>query len=206
MKKMKPLTKTIMEYAEKQPKGEVIRAKTLLHLGSRAAVDKALSRLAEREKLLRVYRGFYVRLLEGRIGGRFLKYPPSPHLVVESIARTTGESIAPNPAVTANRLGLTTQNPIREIFITSGPSRWLKFGGSQLVEMRHTSRWQFNVGDKMSGRVLRAANWEGPERAAYALHKLRSELSPSYPDEMMAACPKLPAWLAREVREFVANG
>ena len=203
---MKPLTKTIMEYAEELPEGEVIHAKTLLHLGNRATVDKALSRLVEREQLLRVYRGFYVRLLEGYIGDRFFKYPPSAHLIVESIARTTGESIAPHPAVTANRLGLTTQNPLRIIYITSGPSRWLKFGGSRLVEMRRTSRWQFSVGDRMSGRVLRAANWEGPQRAAHALRKLRSELSSSDLHEMMAACPKLPAWLAKEVSEFVANG
>ena len=112
---MKPLTKTIMEYAEELPEGEVIHAKTLLHLGSRAAVDKALSRLVEREQLLRVYRGFFVRLLEGYLGDRFFKYPPSAHLIVESIARTTGESIAPHPAVTANRLGLTTQNPLTKI-------------------------------------------------------------------------------------------
>ena len=79
---MKPLRKTIMEYAEELPEGEVIHAKTLLHLGSRAAIDKALSRLVEREQLLRVCRGFYVRLLEGYLGDRFFKYPPSAHLIV----------------------------------------------------------------------------------------------------------------------------
>lgn len=203
---MKPLAKTIMEYAEGLPEGSVIHAKALLHLGNRAAVDKALSRLAKSEQLLRLYRGFYVRLREGRLGDRLIKYPPFPHLVVESIARTTGESIAPNPAVTACILGLTTQNPIRDIYITSGPSRWLKFGGTRVVEMRHAPRWQFSVGNRMSGKVLRAANWEGPRRAADALHKLRSELSPSDLHEMMAACPKLPPWLAKEVSKFVANG
>ncbi|MCY4032152.1 MAG: DUF6088 family protein [Hyphomicrobiales bacterium] len=203
---MKTLTKAIMEYAEERPEGEVIHAKALLHLGSRATVDKALSRLAERGQLLRVHRGFYVRLLEGRLGDRFLKYPPSVHLVTKNFARAVGEFVLPIPSATANVLGLTTQNPMRIIYITSGPSRWLKFGDSESVELRHASRWYFSVGDRTPGRVLRVAGWEGSLYAADILHKLKNDLSPSDLREMADACPKLPSWLAKEVSEFVANG
>ena len=198
---MKPLTEAIIEYAEGLPEEAVIHSKALSHLGNRLAVSQALSRLVKREQLSRISRGFYVRLLDSRFG----KYSASSHLVVESLAHAVGESVLPNPAVTANILGLTTQNPIRDIYLTSGRSRWLRFGLLQ-VEMRHAPLWQFNVGNRMSGKVLRAVNWEGPRRAADALRKLKGELSSSDLHEMMDACPQLPPWLAKKVSEFVVSG
>ena len=197
---MKPLTKTIMEYAEGLPEDEVIHAKALLHLGNRAAIDKALSRLAEREQLSRICHGFYVRLLESRFG----KYSASSDLLVRSFARATGESILPIPSATANVLRLTTQNVVRSIYITSGRNRCLTFGRSQ-TELRHAPRWYFSVGDGMSGRALRVAGWEGPRHAADILCSLKSELSSSDLREMANARPKLPSWLAEEVSGFVAN-
>ena len=199
-KTLKPLTKAIMEYAEELPEETVIHAKALLHLGNRAAVDQALSRLVKLERLSRISRGFYVRLLDSRFG----KYSAFPHLVAESLAHTIGESVLPNPSVTANILGLTTQNPIREIYITSGRSRWLTFGRLR-VEMRHAPRWYFSVGDQVPGRVLRVAGWEGPRNAANILHRFKGKLSPSDLHKMAAARPKLPSWLAKEVSKLLAN-
>ncbi len=48
-----------MRYAEEQPEGVPVLAKGLLHLGNRAAVDQALSRLVRRGALLRAGRGVY---------------------------------------------------------------------------------------------------------------------------------------------------
>jgi len=43
---MSTLNAGILNFAAKLPEGTPIAAKSLLHLGSRAAVDQALSRLA----------------------------------------------------------------------------------------------------------------------------------------------------------------
>lgn len=42
---MERLTNTVLQHAQRQPDGEPVLAKWLLHLGNRAAVDQALSRL-----------------------------------------------------------------------------------------------------------------------------------------------------------------
>ena len=39
----------IMDYAASLPEGGLLHPKALLHLGSRAAIDQALSRLAKQE-------------------------------------------------------------------------------------------------------------------------------------------------------------
>ena len=67
---MKSLPERIMGYAEAKPEATPIQAEDLLHLGDRAAVSRALSRLASSERLLRIYRGLYMRLIETRFGLR----------------------------------------------------------------------------------------------------------------------------------------
>jgi hypothetical protein len=55
--------------------------------------------------------------------------------------RKRGEIVVGNGAAAANALGLTTQVPVREVFLTSGRSRKLKLG-AQTVELQHAPPWQ----------------------------------------------------------------
>ena len=64
------LTEQILAHAETLPEGTPLAAKSLLHLGSRAGVDQALSRLAERGHLIRAGRGVYLRPVKSRFGAR----------------------------------------------------------------------------------------------------------------------------------------
>jgi hypothetical protein len=102
---MEVLATRILEHGNGLPEGTPVVAKELLHLGSRAAVDQALSRLVRRGTLMRAGRGIYVRPVESRFGAR----PPVASKVVEAIAAQRGESVAPHGAAAANELGLTTQ-------------------------------------------------------------------------------------------------
>ena len=53
---MQRLSEQILVHAEGLPEGAPVSAKGLLHLGNRAAVDQALSRLVERGRLIRAGR------------------------------------------------------------------------------------------------------------------------------------------------------
>jgi len=198
---MNTLAETILERTSGLPEGTPIYAKELLHLGSRAAVDQALSRLARRGHLMRAGRGVYVRPIESRFGRR----APSASSVVENIAHITGEAIAPHGAAVANKLGLTTQVPVRSVYLTSGRSRQLKLG-SQVVELRHAPYWQFALGNQPSGEVLRALAWLGPEKAGAALRTLKRKLSASELRAIASARSMLPSWLAEQVSEVVVSG
>ena len=60
----------IMAYAAALPEGALMHPKVLLHLGARAAIDQALSRLAKNGSLMRVCHGIYVCPVETRFGPR----------------------------------------------------------------------------------------------------------------------------------------
>jgi Family of unknown function (DUF6088) len=114
---MRRLTEQILEYASQLPEGTPVAAKSLLHLGNRAAVDQALSRLAERSQLLRAGRGVYFLPVTSRFGTR----APSVELAVRELAQR-GEVIVPSGAATANTLGFTTQVPGRSVPQWTGQS------------------------------------------------------------------------------------
>lgn len=198
---MQRLTQAILEHVTGLPEGASVSAKALLHLGSRAAVDQALSRLVRRGQLIRAGRGLYVRPVESRFGKR----PPSVEHVVRALAAATEEVIASHGAAAANALGLTTQVPVREIYLTSGPSRQLKLGAKS-VELRHAPKWQLTLAGRPSGEAIRALAWLGEAQVPAALKTLSRRLSTEAVAEIVGARPRLPTWLARQVSGLAVNG
>lgn len=126
---MKTLPETILEQSRQLPEGGVLASKDFVHLGSRAAVDQALSRLAKAGKLVRVARGTYAAPVTSRFGTR----PPAPEKVIKAIAEQRGETLVPHGAQAANALGLTQQVPINEAFLTTGRSRTMKLGKTEIL-------------------------------------------------------------------------
>jgi hypothetical protein len=198
---MSGLAKHITEEIAGFPEGKNITAKELLHFGNRAAVDKALSRLARSGQLLRAGRGVYVRPVEGRFGAR----PPVAAKMVESLGAQRGETVVRHGAATANALGLTTQVPLREVYLTSGRSRELKLG-AQVVELRHAPAWQLVLPGSLAGDVVRALAWLGEERAEAAGEILARKLTESERDILLATRGRLPTWIARQVSGFASHG
>lgn len=191
---MQRLSEQILAHAEGLPEGTPMSAKSLLHLGNRAAVDQALSRLTERGRLIRAGRGVYLRPITSRFGAR----TPSVEQAVEALATQRGEVIVSNGAAAANALGLTTQVPVRSVYLTSGRSRTMNLG-KQVVELQHAPRWQLVLANRPAGEAVRALAWLGPEKAEAALKRLKRKMPPSAFGELVAAAPQFPTWLARSV-------
>ena len=164
-------------------------------------MDQVLSRVVRRGTLLRAGRGIYVQPVESRFGIR----APSTIKMVEGLANQRGETIVPHGAAAANALGLTTQVPMRAVFLTSGRSRRLKLG-AQTVELRHAPPWQLIFPGRVAGDVVRALAWLGLEKAGEAIRKLRTQLPPSELEEVAAARARLPTWMAQEVSALMPRG
>lgn len=190
----------VLEYAAGLPQGTPLVAKALLHFGDRAAVDQVLSRLAKRGTLLRAGRGIYVLPVESRFG----THAPSVSKMVEGLAAQRGETIALHGAAAANTLGLTTQVPMRAVYLTSGRNRHLKIG-TQTIEFRHAPLWQLVFPDRVAGAVVRVLAWLGPQKAGEALRKLQSQLQPSDLQEIASARGRLPTWMAQEVSTLLTH-
>ena len=190
---------SILLYAETLPEGAPITAKELLHLGERASIDQALSRLVKRGALIRAGRGVYTCPVSSRFGQR----APTPKKFIEQLSVRTGETVAPNGAAAANMLGLTTQNPFALVYLTSGRTRSLSLGG-QKIELRHAAPWMLLQPSAKSGHAVRALAWMGKERAAETAMRLARALNPTEKQELLSMRTRIPEWMAKELSTLAA--
>ena len=197
---MRGLPKRIMEYAQAFPEATPLCPAGLLHLGKRAAIDQALSRLARSGKLIRICQGVYMRPIQTRFG----QCAPSVSKALKTLSALWGETFVPCGGSAANRLGLTSQNPIREVYLTSGRSRRLHFGGIT-VELRHAPRWQLAAPHRKAGDVIRALAWLGPREVEEGLEAVLPTLSAQDLEELSAARAMMPIWMAEPVSARIAD-
>ena len=158
------------------------------------------TRLARAGKLFRICQGVYMRPIETRFGIR----APSIERGLATLSALWGVTIVPTGGSAANCLGLTTQNPVRSVYLTSGPSRRLHFGAHP-VELRHAPRWQLSAPYRKAGQVIRALAWLGPEEVEDGLDTVLPSLSADDLDELSAARAVMPAWMAEPVSNRISN-
>ena len=198
---MPSLSNRILDHAANHPEAAPLCPGALLHLGNRAAVDQALSRLARSGKLMRICRGVYMRPVTTRFGS----HAPDIGKAIASLSALWGETIVPCGGAAAHILALTPQTPVRPVYLTSGPSRRLRFG-ALAVELRHAPRWQLTQPHRRSGDVIRALAWLGPQEVENGLEAVKSRLSREDVEQLAAARATMPAWMAAPVTTLVAPG
>ena len=198
---MRSLPERLMGYAEAKPEATPIQAGDLLHLGDRASVSRALSRLASSERLMRIYRGLYMRPIQTRFGLR----APRREKALAALSKLWDETIVPNGGDAANWLGLTTQNTVRSVYLTSGPDRLLYFGAHR-VELRHAPSWQLTAPNRNAGTVIRAVAWLGPNEVEESLDAVLPTLSGEDLSELLAARTVMPSWMAEPIGRRLAHG
>ena len=188
---MTALSAQILEVAGRRPEGSLLAAKEFLALGTRDAVDQALRRLANRGQLVKITRGRYALPVRSRFGTR----PPAPELVIAHLKAELGEELVGSGLAAANALGLTTQMPVQQTFLSRSRSRKRYRFGKQEISLRQAPRWQFLLADRPAGQAIRALAWLGPDQAGAALSKLRKVLPAEEWNALLAVRAELPLWL-----------
>ncbi len=134
------------------PPGEPFTPKRFLDLAARGSVDQALFRLAASGVIQREMRGVYVRPVVNRFVG---KVPVQPEKILSLLARSAGEVIQVHGASAAQQLGLSTQMPLKPVFLTSGRSRTIHLKGMDL-SLKHTSLRKIHLAGTPAGLAITA--------------------------------------------------
>ena len=128
-------------------------------IGSRAAVDQALSRLVNRGDLRRIGRGLYDKprynpILKGDA-------PANIDSAVKAIVRRDGIRIMKNGIYFANRLRLTNAVPAQIAYVTDGATRNIQVDG-RTIRLRHAGPNVMRWFGKPAAPVAQALRWLGP--------------------------------------------
>ncbi len=179
-------------------KGKPFVRNLFAELGSRAAVDKALSRLVQSGCLERVARGVYMRPKLSEYTCQLVK--PSPLVIMNVLSKVNGETIQIHGAEAVRRLGLSTQMQVVPVYYTSGRTREIK-AGNAVVRLNHVSSDRLQHAGNKVGLALTALYYLGKDGACpHALSKIADTLSP---DELttLLAC-RMPKWMRAALAPF----
>jgi len=144
-------------------KGSPIPVVDLLDLGTRSAVDQALTRLVQQKKIMRVGRGLYA----WPQFSTFLKdnVPPSVDALAHAWARQNGLRIIPFGAYAANLLGLSTQVPAKYVYYTNGRTQQIRLGGSD-VRFLNRGPKTMEVKGSLTAHIFQALRYLGKNRVS----------------------------------------
>ena len=202
---MASVAKRIMRRVAAHGKGRWVGTpKDFLGLGSRAAVDTALSRLARTGRLRRVGRGLYdlphfnTALQEFNVADL--------NATVKAIARRDGIRVMGSDIQAAHGLGLTPAVPAKVEYVTDGSSRTVKVG-DRTIPFRHRSPRLMRWTGTPVATVARALRWLGPYAGAdpQVERALRRNLPAAAKRELLRHIHALPVWSRPMVRNIAAE-
>jgi hypothetical protein len=182
---------------------KVFISKDFLDLGSREAVDQALSRLARAGEIQRLGRGlYYFPQVNPRLG---IPLSPEADEIADALARQTGSRIAPSGAVAANRLGLSTQVPAQPVYLTDGRTRKVRVG-KLVFTIKHAAPKELPLGSRVSAMVFQALRHLGRSAIdSEAVARLRRRLSAQQKGELLRDARYTTDWIAEIVRQVTAE-
>lgn len=175
-------------------RGLVYISKDFLDLGSRAAVDQALSRMVKDGMIRRIGRGIFDYPRTNPTLGLLLS--PDADVVAQAVARGRGGVFRPSGAAAANDLGLSTQVPGKSLYLTDSSSGEIRLG-KQTLTIRHASPKRLGSGDKVLGPVLQALYFLGKSGLTdEVVSRLRSTLSDQDRKKLLRESRYAVGWLS----------
>ncbi len=202
--KMPNLADKIMKRVRGHGRGNwVCRPKDFLDLGTRAAVDQALSRLAASGRLRRLARGLYDYPRVSRVLNR--PVPPRVYAVAAAVAGRRA-TIMPDGMAAANALGLTNAVPAKASFVTNGHTGSVRVG-DQTIYLKKAPNTLMPWLGRPGAPVVQALAWLGRAAAddPRVVAALRARLPDDVKDDLHRGIGDVPGWAEGILRRVVAE-
>lgn len=193
------MEENILRRVKKRRRGCAVIPADFLDLGTRDAVDQALSRLVNKEKLMRVDRGIYAYPEISELVGPVI---PSSEEIARAMARRGAQRLLPTGALAANLLGLSEQVPTQVEYLTDGPACERKTG-NLTIRLKPTTPKNMATADRVTGPVIQALRYLGKDEVDEAIvQKLRNRLSKKDCQQLIQDIPYAPGWMAPVFRQL----
>lgn len=168
-------------------------------LGSRVAVAVALTRHKKTKTIRQLARGLYDLPKQDPLIGQL---SPSTDALIAALKRHHAIRIQPTGAYAANLLGLSTQVPMKLVFLTDGPNRLL-YVGKQTLHFKHTTPRQMATADRISGLVIQALRYLGSRQVGdTVVAQLRQRLSGDDKQQLQRDLGYAPRWMLPTIRKL----
>ena len=128
---MQSVSKKVLSRIYGNGRGWAFSQKDFSDLGSRSAIDNALTRLQRKGPIRRVMRGIYDYPPYSELLGEQLS--PDLNQVAQALARKYGWRIQPSGPAAMNIIGVSTQVPAKVMYLSDGPYKKYNVGNITLA-------------------------------------------------------------------------
>jgi len=173
--------------------GQVFLPSDFKDIGTSTAIRKALSRLVVSGQVDRMGKGIYVIPKIDKVFGKVL---PSIEQLAETLAKKEHVKIKPTGQYALNKVGLSSQVPMRLVFLTTGNSKKIQIGKNAIIFKSTTAKKLSMTGElssllflgleeldlkklsaKQKDRIMEILKQESTENLKYNLRLVPSKLS-----------------------------
>ena len=174
-------------------------------IGNGQAINKALERLANSKKILRLSKGIYCKPQVDTELGLGIIYP-SLETIADAIAKRDRSRIMPTGYYALNRLGLSTQVPMNAVYYTDGTPRKIKIYNGRGILFQRVAPKKLSFKNKLSAMLTFALQVIGKGNLSEEQCKRVKELLAQIPQEtIIDDYPLMPDWIRTIIRNSYAE-
>ncbi|MFV0398868.1 MAG: DUF6088 family protein [Bacteroidales bacterium] len=193
------LEKQIINQIKKAKRGTSFFAEDFVEYGNYKACAKALERLVNSEQLVRIGRGIYTLPKKSKLFGTYIL--PTIEDIAKDIARRDMARIIPTGQYAMNMLGLTTQIPLKAVYLTDGAPRKITIGNRVLIFKKTTPKNLSARGD-ISSLVIQALKTIGKDNITEEIEtKIIDHLKKEKPEYLSNDIKLAPEWIRKIMRK-----
>lgn len=169
-------------------------------IASCGAANRALQRLAEEGTIRRVLRGIYEYPRYSELLQEYVA--PSPDAAAHALARSFGWTIVPCGDIALNSLGLSTQVPAVQLYVSDGPYKTYPFGSGTL-QFKHTASRELKRVSYKTALTIQALKTLGEERCSDAmLARIARNLTKQEKQTLLAEAQYTTAWIYDAIKKI----
>lgn len=197
---MSTISKMIYERIESMEREAVFVASDFTDIADINTIWQVLSRLEQKEKIKRIFRGVYYRPRYSELLDEYEM--ASPHQVALALARNYGWTIAPSGNTALNQLGLSTQVSAKWSYISDGPYNTFEFGNIQ-IEFKHRSNKDISGLSPKSALVIQAIRALGKDSITVEdIEKIGSLLTTEEKVVLLKEAKQSTAWIYKYIKKI----
>ena len=200
---MQSIHSQIESEIKRKRRGKIFFASDFKKIGSNEAVRLTLFRLCEQGLIIRLSTGIY---LYPKISKQIGIVYPSIEEIAKSIAKREKARLIPTGLYALNKLGLSTQVPMRVVFLTDGAPRVVKVGKKATVKFKKTVAKHLSFKGKITTLIVFALKEIGKDKVTESqFERIKEALALEKKDNIIHDAALAPEWISKIIQKNISN-
>ncbi|WP_379090709.1 DUF6088 family protein [Pedobacter sp. UC225_65] len=187
----------------KSSRGEIFFAEDFMKYGSPENIRLTLFRMEKDGLLNRLSQGIYLKPKQDPLLGDIY---PGIEEIATAIAKRDKARIAPTGVMALYVLGLTTQVPLKAVYLTDGSQRDIKIG-NRTIKFKRTAPKSFAIKDELLHLIVQAFKETGQQEITVSfLERIKPSVLKVDRQMIETQLKYAPVWIQKAIHHIYQSG